>query len=193
VGLAEDRRRALDAWNKRCQVNGRKVSSQASRTPITYVENIPRPTCSSSRIDGILHRPDGCVSGVVRFHRACPRSTANCSLQCDRTSYGAVDGATARRSVSFWHYAKLLGSIWRRYIAVRTLHRELFDHVILLNARHVKRLVSSYLDYYHPWRTHQSLDRDAPNGRPVRTAEPCNVVEFPAVHGFHHAYLPKAA
>jgi len=76
---------------------------------------------------------------------------------------------------------------------IGTLRRELLDHVIVFNERHLKRLMSSYLDYYHPWRTHQSLDRDAPDGRPVRAANPCNVVEFPAVHGLHHVYLPKAA
>ena len=43
------------------------------------------------------------------------------------------------------------------------------------------------------WRTHQSLNRDAPDGRPVRAAESCNVIKFPAVHGLHHVYLPKAA
>ena len=32
-----------------------------------------------------------------------------------------------------------------------------------------------------------------PDGRPVRAAEPCNVVELPAVQGLHHIYLPKAA
>jgi hypothetical protein len=37
------------------------------------------------------------------------------------------------------------------------------------------------------------LDRDAPDGRHVRVAEPCNVVELPAVHGLHHVYLLKAA
>jgi hypothetical protein len=37
------------------------------------------------------------------------------------------------------------------------------------------------------------LDRDAPDGRSVRVAEPCNVIEFPVVHGLHHVYLPKAA
>jgi hypothetical protein len=37
------------------------------------------------------------------------------------------------------------------------------------------------------------LDSDTPDGRPVRAAEPCNVVEFPVVHGLHHVYLPKAA
>jgi hypothetical protein len=36
-------------------------------------------------------------------------------------------------------------------------------------------------------------DRDAPDGRPLRAAEPCDVVEFPAVHGLYHVYLPKAA
>jgi transposase InsO family protein len=87
-------------------------------------------------------------------------------------------------------------SPWQNAYAERvigTLRRELFDHVIVLNARHVKRLMSSYLDYYNPWRTHQSLNSDAPDGRPVRAAEPSNVVEFPAVHGLHHVYLPKAA
>jgi hypothetical protein len=63
----------------------------------------------------------------------------------------------------------------------------------VFNKRHLKRLMSSYLDYYHPWRTHQSLDRDAPDGRPVRAAESSNVVEFPAVHGLHYVYLPKSA
>jgi len=75
---------------------------------------------------------------------------------------------------------------------IGSIRRELFDHVIVLNERHLTRLMSSYLDYY-PWRTHQSLDRGAPDGRPVRVAEPCNVVEFPAVRGLHHVYLPKAA
>jgi len=58
---------------------------------------------------------------------------------------------------------------------IGTLRRELFDHVIVLNERHLKSLMSSYLDYYHPWRTRQSLDSDAPDGRPVRAAEPCDL------------------
>ncbi len=76
---------------------------------------------------------------------------------------------------------------------IGTLRREIYDHVIVLNERHLKRLMSSYLNYYHPWRTHQSLNSDAPDGRPIRAAKPCNVVELPAVHGLHHVYLPKAA
>ena len=76
---------------------------------------------------------------------------------------------------------------------IGSLRRELLDHVVILNERHLKRLLSSYLDYYHPWRPHQALERDAPNGRPIRAAEPYQVIECPAVHGLYHYYLPMAA
>jgi len=78
------------------------------------------------------------------------------------------------------------------FIVPTATFRVLFVFIVL-NERHLKRLMSSYLDYYHPWRTHQSLNSDAPDGRPVRVAESCNVVEFPAVHGLHHVHIPKAA
>ena len=76
---------------------------------------------------------------------------------------------------------------------IGSLRRELLDQVVILNDRHLKRLLSSYLDYYHPWRTHRSLEQDAPDGRPVRSAEPGQVVKFPVVKGLHHYYLPRAA
>lgn len=76
---------------------------------------------------------------------------------------------------------------------IGTLRRELLDHVIVLNERHLKRLLSSYLAYYHPWRTHRSLNQNAPNGRAIRYADLCKVNEIPAVHGLHHVYLPQAA
>ncbi len=76
---------------------------------------------------------------------------------------------------------------------IGSLRRERLDHVIILNERHLRRLLSSYLGYYHSWRTHRSLDQDAPDGRPVQSAESGKVIEFPVVHGLHHYYLPKAA
>ena len=76
---------------------------------------------------------------------------------------------------------------------IGSLRQDLMNHVIILNERHLKRLLSSYLGYYHSWRTHRSLDQDAPDGRPVRSAESGKVIEFPVVHGLHHYYLPKAA
>ncbi len=76
---------------------------------------------------------------------------------------------------------------------IGTLRREFLDHVIILNERHLKRLLSPYLDYYHTWRTHRSSDQDAPHGRRVRFAELGHVVEFPIVQGLHHYYLASAA
>ena len=88
------------------------------------------------------------------------------------------------------------GSPWENAYAERVIgshRRGLLEHVIILNERDLKRLLSSYFDDYHRWRTHRSLDQDAPEGRPVRSAEPGNVLELPAIHGLHHCYLPKAA
>jgi len=76
---------------------------------------------------------------------------------------------------------------------IGSIRRELLDHVVVLNEKHLKRLLSAYLDYYHPWRTHRSLAGDAPDHRPVRPAKPAQVIDFPAVHGLHHYYLPKVA
>ena len=75
---------------------------------------------------------------------------------------------------------------------IGTLRREVLDHVVVLNERHLKRVLSSYLDYYHPWRTPQSLERDAPDGRAIRPAELGQVGEFPVVEGLHHYYVPIA-
>ncbi len=76
---------------------------------------------------------------------------------------------------------------------IGTFRRELLDHVIVLNERHLKRLLSSYLAYYHPWRTHRSLEQDSPDGHAIRKADPGNVAEIPVVDGLHHVYLPQAA
>ncbi len=76
---------------------------------------------------------------------------------------------------------------------IGSIRRELLDHVVVLNKKHLKRLLSAYLDYYRPWRTHRSLAGDASDHRPVRSAKPAQVIAFPAVHGLHHSYLPKVA
>jgi putative transposase len=76
---------------------------------------------------------------------------------------------------------------------IGTLRRELLDPVVVFNERHLKRLIASYLDYYHPWRTHPSLARDAPHARAIRPAEPGQVQQCPVVQGLHHYYLPMAA
>jgi len=88
-------------------------------------------------------------------------------------------------------------SPWKNPYAERvigTLRRELLDHVIVLNERHLRRLLRRFIDdYYHPCRTHLSLGKDAPEPRAVDFSEIGKVVELPLVGGLHHQYVRRAA
>jgi Integrase core domain. len=74
---------------------------------------------------------------------------------------------------------------------IGSIRRECLDHVAVLNERHLKNILRSYFSYYHGWRTHQSIDRDAPNGRPIQSVG--NVIEIGEVRGLHHHYERRAA
>lgn len=76
---------------------------------------------------------------------------------------------------------------------IGTLRRECLDHVIILNERHLRRILRSYRDYYHGSRTHLSLGKDTPDGRPAQPASFGKVVSLPKVGGLHHRYERLAA
>jgi putative transposase len=76
---------------------------------------------------------------------------------------------------------------------VGTLRRECLDHVVVLHETHLRRLLRDYLVYYHSARTHLSLDKDAPEPRPVECRNQGRVVETPLVGGLHHRYRRLAA
>jgi hypothetical protein len=59
--------------------------------------------------------------------------------------------------------------------------------VIPLNTRHLKRLLSDYISYYHEDRTHLWLRKETPTGRARSTAHG-RVVSFRRVGGLHHRY-----
>ncbi len=86
-------------------------------------------------------------------------------------------------------------SPWQNPYAERligSIRRECLDHVIVLDERHLYRILRSYLDYYTRSRTHLSLDRNAPIERDVEP--PCHgrVVSIPQVGGLHHRYRRAA-
>jgi hypothetical protein len=47
----------------------------------------------------------------------------------------------------------------------RQLRLDLLDHVIVVNERHLKRLMTEYVRYYHEDRTRLALARGRPFGR----------------------------
>jgi putative transposase len=76
---------------------------------------------------------------------------------------------------------------------IGSVRRECLDHVIVLNRSHLYRLLKNYIAYYHHWRTHLGLDKDAPQARRVQLAEEGKIVAFPEVGGLHHRYERQAA
>jgi len=76
---------------------------------------------------------------------------------------------------------------------IGSIRRECLDHVIVLNEQHLRRILRSYLEYYHRSRCHLSLDGDAPEPRIVQGPELGRVIALPEVGGLHHRYVRKAA
>jgi transposase InsO family protein len=76
---------------------------------------------------------------------------------------------------------------------IGSVRRECLDHVIVLNERHLRRILGEYFGYYHTCRTHISLNKDPPETRTVEPPAMGNVVAFPQVGGLHHRYRRIAA
>jgi len=76
---------------------------------------------------------------------------------------------------------------------IGSIRRECLDHVIVLNERHLKRILRDYFNYYHISRTHLSLDKNPPEPRAVEPAASGNIVALPRVGGLHHRYTRIAA
>jgi putative transposase len=87
-------------------------------------------------------------------------------------------------------------SPWQNPVAERligSIRRDCLDHVIVLSERHLRRILTRYLAYYHHTRTHLSLTKDAPDGRPVEPPPLGNIVPIREVGGLHHRYVRRAA
>jgi putative transposase len=130
---------------------------------------------------------------LQQMREAWPYSPAHSFLIFDR------DSKFGEEVVSF---AKGMGSEpvrtgfrrpWQNGVAegwVATCRRGLLDHVIVLNERHLKRLVAEYVRYYHEDRTHLGLAKDTPTGRPIalRPRAGSTIRSLPRLGGLHHRY-----
>lgn len=87
-------------------------------------------------------------------------------------------------------------SPWQRAYVERiigSIRRECLDHVIVFGERSLRRTLAEYFDYYHNWRTHLSLAKDAPEERRAQLPIEGRVFEIPEVGGLHHHYERRAA
>ena len=73
---------------------------------------------------------------------------------------------------------KIFWILFSRYYVERvigSIRRECLDHVIVLNERHLRRILRDYVDYYHSCRTHLSLCKDPPDSRRAESVEAGNI------------------
>jgi len=90
-----------------------------------------------------------------------------------------------------------LGSPWQNGTAERfvgTVRRELLDHVVVMNDRHLRRLLREYVEYYNAERVHTSIT-DAPAGRAseLRPSGTAKVIRLLRVGGLHGRYTWREA
>ncbi len=83
-------------------------------------------------------------------------------------------------------------SPWQNGVAERfvsSCRRDLIDHVIVANNRHLKRLMNEYVSYYHEDRTHLALGKETPSGRKALSpGTDGKVISMPKLGGLHHRY-----
>ena len=81
-------------------------------------------------------------------------------------------------------------SPWQNGIAERwvgSCRRDLLDHMVALNERHLKRLLSEYVRYHHEDRTHLGLEKGTPEGR-IRSVASGRILSEERIGGLHHRY-----
>ena len=84
-------------------------------------------------------------------------------------------------------------SPWQNGVAERWVgncRRDLLDHVIVLNQRHLKHLMNEYVRYYQDDRTHLALAKGTPAGRQVvrNSGASHRIISMPRLGGLHHRY-----
>ena len=75
---------------------------------------------------------------------------------------------------------------------IGSIRRECLNHIIILNERHLRRQLKSYITYYHEARTHLSLDKQSPVPRSIEPVEQGKIVAIPHIGGLHHEYRRAA-
>ena len=73
---------------------------------------------------------------------------------------------------------------------IGTIRRECLDHLIVLNQRHLRRVLHEFVGYYNAARPHRSLALESPAGPRALapTSERTRVVSEPVLGGLHHVY-----
>ena len=95
---------------------------------------------------------------VQQMREAWPYAPAHRFLWFDRDSKFGADVVSAVRDMRSQPIRTAFRSPWQNAVAerrVRSCRRDLLDHVIVLNERHLTRFMTEYVRYYHEDRTRE--------------------------------------
>jgi putative transposase len=124
------------------------------------------------------------------LREAFPFESAPRFLTFDRDGKYGTEVPMAIRSMKIQPVRTSFESPWQNGVAerwVESCRRDLLDHVIPINERHLKRLLTDYAYYYHEDRTHLGLQKQTPGGR-IRCGNAGTVRSVPRLGGLRHRY-----
>jgi len=127
---------------------------------------------------------------IQQLREAFPYNSVSRFLIFDRDSKFDREVRIAVRSMSLTPVRTSFESPWQNGVAERWIEscrRDLLDHIIAVNDRHLQRLLREYVRYYHEDRTHLGLNKGTPLGR-LRSARSGPVRAYPRLGGLHHRY-----
>ena len=127
---------------------------------------------------------------VQQLREAFPFGSAPRFVIFDRDAKYSLEIPVAVRSLGISPVRTSFESPWQNGVAERwvgSCRRDLLDHIIAVNERHLKRLLSKYVRYYHEDRTHLGLGKGTPDGR-LRSAALGRILSRERLGGLHHRY-----
>jgi transposase InsO family protein len=105
---------------------------------------------------------------VQQLREAFPFGSAPRFVIFDRDAKYGLEVPAAVRSLRVNPLRTSFESPWQNGVAERwvgSCRRDLLDHIIAVDERHLKRRLSEYIRYYHEDRTHLGLGKGTPDGR----------------------------
>jgi transposase InsO family protein len=127
---------------------------------------------------------------VQQLREAFPFGSAPRFVIFDGDAKYGLEIPAAVRSLGISPIRTSFKSPWQNGVAERwvgSCRRDLLDHIIPVNERHLKRLLSEYVRYYHEDRTHLGLGKGTPNHR-IRSMASTRVLSHERLGGLHHRY-----
>jgi len=127
---------------------------------------------------------------IQQLREAFPFESASRFLLFDGNAKYGLEVPVAVGSLKMSPVRTSFESPWQNGVAERWIEscrRKLLDHIIAVNERHLKRLLSEYVRYYHEDRTHLGLGKGTPNCR-TRSRTAGRVLSQERLGGLHHRY-----